>query len=88
MKEYVFKDDNIAYSGGLYHSGDKIVLTDEQANAIKHVLEPFKNKDASVNYDDMTTTELKKIVEEKGLNVIETGKNGAIKADYIKALEK
>lgn len=44
--------------------------------------------DVDVKAEDMTMAELKQIADNEGLEVVGSGKNGAIKKeDYIKALE-
>lgn len=65
------------------NTNEKVKQTDEVE------VEETKNntQDKSVDYSTLKISELRKLVEEKGLNVTPTGKTGAIKQDYVDALE-
>lgn len=93
MSEYIAKA-NILFDGAVYFTGETLHLTDADASRIKRYIEPINKKaeqpqPTKVDYDELTTSELKKLVEERDLDVVATGKNGSpIKADYVKALEQ
>ena len=95
MSEYIAKA-NILFDGAVYFTGETLHLTDTDASRIKRYIEPINKKTeqpqpqpTKVDYNELTTSELKKLVEERNLDVVATGKNGSpIKADYVKALEQ
>ena len=95
MSEYIAKA-NILFDGAVYFTGETLRLTDADASRIKRYIEPINKKTeqpqpqlTKVDYNELTTSELKKLVEERNLDVVATGKNGSpIKADYVKALEQ
>lgn len=65
------------------NTNEKVKQTDEVE------VEETKNntKDESVDYSTLKISELRKLVEKKQLDVTPTGKTGAIKQDYVDALE-
>lgn len=74
-------------------------LSGEEIKPLKDAQEDLQEKqgaaaedeplaDVDVKAEDMTMAELKQIADNEGLEVVGSGKNGAIKKeDYIKALE-
>lgn len=103
MKQYKVIHANILFDGAVYEVGDVIELTDADASRIQYYIEPSNQGNephakeepteepqdqAPVDYDDYTTEQLKKIVEERNIDVVATGKKGAIKSDYVNALLK
>lgn len=97
-KQYKVLSGIITKEGKSYRLGTVIELTDDQAKRMGSRVEEFKVtdktdaaelEDAEVKAEDLTMDQLKSIVERDGLEVVGTGKNGAIKKeDYITALEK
>lgn len=97
-KQYKVLSGIITKEGKSYRLGTVIELTDDQAKRMGSRVEEFKVTDKTdaaeldrtdVNAEDLTMDQLKSIVERDGLEVVGTGKNGAIKKeDYITALEK
>ncbi|RIN44326.1 hypothetical protein [Staphylococcus simulans] len=90
---------NLLHEGTVYPVGSSIELNDEQAAKLQHYLERQHEPDNKAyqdqadttheDYEDMTISELKKLVEKKNIEVIPSGTNGrTIKADYIKALKQ
>lgn len=86
---------NILFDGAIYSIGETIKLNDADASRIQRYLEPTQQQadtqpqKSDVDYDEKTTAELKKLVEERNLDVKATGKNGhPVKADYVKSLEQ
>lgn len=97
-KQYKVLSGIITKEGKSYRLGTVIELTEDQAKRMGSRVEEFKVTDKTdaaeldrtdVNAEDLTMDQLKSIVERDGLEVVGTGKNGAIKKeDYITALEK
>lgn len=97
-KQYKVLSGIITKEGKSYRLGTVIELTDDQAKRMGSRVEEFKVTDKTdaaelertdVKVEDLTMDQLKSIVERDGLEVVGTGKNGAIKKeDYITALEK
>lgn len=97
-KQYKVLSGIITKEGKSYRLGTVIELTDDQAKRMGSRVEEFKVTDKTdaaeldrtdVKAEDLTMDQLKSIVERDGLEVVGTGKNGAIKKeDYITALEK
>lgn len=94
MTDYKVTKSNILYDGSIYNIGSIISLDDQTAKRLKRFIEPFnvtkeEKQDEVVNYESYTIAELRKIIEERNIDVEPTGKNGsAIKSDYIRALEQ
>lgn len=93
MTEYKVINTNILYGGAIYRSGSTIDLDDDTAQRLNKYLENNDKKavpkQEDVNYEELTVTELKKLIEEQNIEVIPTGKNGsAVKSDYIRALKQ
>lgn len=93
MTEYKVINTNILYGGAIYRSGSTIDLDDDTAQRLNKYLENNDKKAApkqeDVNYEELTVTELKKLIEEQSVEVVPTGKNGsAVKSDYIRALKQ
>lgn len=65
-------------------------LSGEESKPVKEKkVDPEDAQMGEVKAEEMTMAELKQVADDEGLEVIGTGKNGAIKKeDYIKALEK
>lgn len=97
-KQYKVLSGIITKEGKSYRLGTVIELTEDQAKRMGSRVEEFKVtdktdaaelEDAEVKAEDLTMDQLKSIVKRDGLEVVGTGKNGAIKKeDYITALEK
>ena len=87
---------NIIFDGAVYQIGETIELSDADATPIQRYLKPLDNSSkeeqlketSTVDYDELTTNELKQLVEERNIDVKATGKHGAVKSDYVKALQK
>lgn len=99
MTKFKVVKTNLLHEGTVYPVGSSIELNDEQAGKIQHYLERQNESDNKAyqdqadttheDYEDMTISELKKLVEKKNIEVIPSGTNGrTIKADYIKALKQ
>lgn len=99
MTKFKVVKTNLLHEGTVYPVGSSIELNDEQAAKLQHYLERQNEPDNKVyqdqadttheDYEDMTISELKKLVEQKNIEVIPSGTNGrTVKVDYIKALEQ
>lgn len=102
MRLYTVKRARLLYGGEIYPVDSTIELDETFAKSLQHYLVPQSstddktrntdtqaNDDEDIDYESYTTAQLKALVEERKLDVKPTGKNGgAIKADYIRALEK
>lgn len=104
MTKFKVVKTNLLHEGTVYPVGSSIELNDEQAAKLQHYLERQYEPDNKAyqdqadttqadttheDYEDMTISELKKLVEKKNIEVIPSGTNGrTIKADYIKALKQ
>lgn len=103
MKQYKVIHANILFDGAVYEVGDVIELTDADASRIQYYIEPSNQgnephakeeptegtqEQAPIDYEEYTTEQLKKLVEERNIDVVATGKKGAIKSDYVNALLK
>lgn len=104
MTKFKVVKTNLLHEGTVYPVGSSIELNDEQAAKLQHYLERQYEPDNKAyqdqtdttqadttheDYEDMTISELKKLVEKKNIEVIPSGTNGRmIKADYIKALKQ
>lgn len=99
MTKFKVVKTNLLHEGTVYPVGSSIELNDEQAAKLQHYLERQNESDNKEgqpqtetihdDYEDMTISELKKLVKQKNIEVIPSGTNGrTIKADYIKALKQ
>lgn len=99
MTKFKVVKTNLLHEGTVYPVGSLIEMNNEQAVKLKHYLErqnESDNKEGQAqtetihdDYEDMTISELKKLVKQKNIEVIPSGTSGrAVKADYIKALEQ
>lgn len=99
MTKFKVVKTNLLHEGTVYPVGSLIELNDEQAGKLQYYLErqnePYNKTDQTQtetmhnDYEDMTISELKKLIEQKNIEVIPSGTNGrTLKADYIKALEQ
>lgn len=90
IKGFADKDTKKKYPKGSKYVSDDVERVNELVQkgylSGEKVTEPKQKKKNELEEKNMT--ELKEIADEKDLEVIGTGKNGAIKKeDYIKALE-
>ncbi len=99
MTKFKVVKTNLLHEGTVYPVGSSIELNDEQAGKIQHYLERQNESDNKMgqaqtetiheDYEDMTISELKKLVKQKNVEVIPSSTSGRVlKADYIKALEQ
>ncbi|MCQ9290700.1 hypothetical protein [Staphylococcus hyicus] len=99
MKPYTFNRGRVAYDGKIFNQGEVVYLDEEQAKLINHLLNPRDDNDSvkaelethqinNQDYESLTVSELKQLVEDRGLEVVQTGKNRILKSDYIRALTK
>lgn len=95
MTEYKVVKGNIIVNGVVHSSGAVIELTDEQGNNLSRYIKPTSNNDQTkreevetVDYNELTLSELENMTSKLGIEVIGTGKNGRnVKKDYVVALE-
>ncbi|MCC2087891.1 hypothetical protein KRP69_01560 [Mammaliicoccus sciuri] len=95
MTEYKVVTGNIIVNGVVHTSGAVIELTDEQGNNLSRYIKPTGNNDQTkreevetVDYNELTLSELESMASELDIKVIGTGKNGrTVKKDYVAALE-
>ncbi|MEJ7506961.1 hypothetical protein WMA08_02360 [Staphylococcus simulans] len=99
MTKFKVVKTNLLHEGTVYPVGSSIELNDEQAAKLQHYLERQYEPDNKAyqdqadttheDYEDMTISELKKLVKQKNVEVIPSSTSGRVlKADYIKALEQ
>lgn len=95
MTEYKVVTGNIIVDGVVHTTGAIIELSDEQSNNLSRYIKPVENGDQTkreevetVDYNELTISELEDKTSELGIKVKGTGKNGrAVKKDYVNALE-
>lgn len=85
-KVYVDKG-TVIHKGQTYFRQSLDLTQEEYANVKDLVTIEDATETTEKSYKDLDVEELKALVEEKGLEVVATGKNGAVKADYVKVLE-
>ena len=92
MREYTFKEGvAVAYDGHVYRGGDVINLNDNDAkllHAFLNVRISTNESESEQEYDEMTVSQLKSLVEERGIEVKGRGKRKPTKSDYVDALEE
>lgn len=81
----VYVDKGTVIHKGQAYFRQSLDLTQEEYENVKDLVTIEDATEKS--YKDLDVEELKALVEEKGLEVVATGKNGAVKPDYVKALE-
>lgn len=85
----VYADKGTVIHKGKLYFNEYLELTEEEYNNVKDLVSLVdETKKSEKTYADLDVEDLKALVEEKGLEVVPTGKTGAVKADYIKALEE
>ncbi|TDM31252.1 hypothetical protein ETH98_01310 [Macrococcoides caseolyticum] len=82
----VYVDKGTVIHKGQAYFRQSLDLTQEEYENVKDLVTVEDATEKS--YKDLDVEELKALVEEKGLEVVATGKNGAVKVDYVKALEE
>lgn len=95
MTEYKIVKGNIIVNGMVQPLGTVIELSDEQASNLSRYIEATGNVDQSkreevetVDYNELTISELESMTSERGIEVEGTGKNGRnVKKDYVVALK-
>lgn len=95
MTAYKVVTGNIIVNGVVHTSGAVIELSDEQGNNLSRYIKPIGNDDQTkreevetVDYNELTISELEDKTSELGIEVKGTGKNGRnVKKDYVDALE-
>lgn len=99
MTKFKVVKTNLLHEGTVYPVGSLIELSNEQADKLQYYLERQHESDNKTgqaqtetihdDYEEMTISELKKLVKQKNVEVIPSGTSGrAVKTDYIKALEQ
>lgn len=85
----VYVDKGTVIHNGTAYFNQSLELTQEEYENVKDLVSIVdETVTTEKSYKDLDVEELKALVEEKGLEVVGTGKNGAVKADYVKALEE
>ncbi|WP_414049779.1 E3 binding domain-containing protein [Macrococcus animalis] len=87
----VYANKGTVIHEGKAHFNEYLELTDEQYENVKDLVTldvTMKNDNGTVALEDLTKAELETLAKEKGLEVVGTGKDGAVlKDDLLEALK-